>query len=131
MKERWVLIIGTGIDIVSVNRIKRATDKWGQRFLERVFTEGEIKYAMIHKSPHTRLAARFAAKEAMTKAMGTGFTGGITWKDIEVLNRESGRPEIILHGRVREIAESMDVRGIHLSISHDGDYAVAQVALEG
>src|SRR3989304_3020869 len=76
-------------------------------------------------------AARFAAKEAMTKAMGTGFTGGITWKDIEVLNKDSGRPEIILHGKVREIAESMEVRGIHLSISHDGDYAVAQVVLEG
>lgn len=125
------MIIGIGIDIVSVSRIKDAEKRWGRRFLDRVFTEREIKYAMLHKSPHSRLAARFAAKEAMTKAMGTGFTGGITWKDIEVLNKDSGRPEIILHGKVREIAESMEVKGIHLSISHDGDYAVAQVVLEG
>ena len=125
------MIIGIGIDIVSVSRIKDAEKRWGRRFLDRVFTEREIKYAMLHKSPHSRLAARFAAKEAITKAMGTGFTGGITWKDIEALNKDSGRPEIILHGKVREIAESMEVRRIHLSISHDGDYAVAQVVLEG
>ncbi len=125
------MIIGIGIDIVSVSRIKDAEKRWGRRFLDRVFTEREIKYAMLHKSPHSRLAARFAAKEAMTKALGTGFTGGITWKDIEVLNKDSGRPEIILHGKVREIAESMEVREIHLSISHDGDYAVAQVVVEG
>ena len=116
---------------MDIRRIKDAEKRWGRRFLDRVFTEREIKYAMLHKSPHSRLAARFAAKEAMTKAMGTGFTGGITWKAIEVLNKDSGRPEIILHGKVREIAESMEVRGIHLSISHDGDYAVAQVVVEG
>ncbi len=125
------MIIGIGIDIVDIRRIKDAEKRWGRRFLDRVFTEREIKYAMLHKSPHSRLAARFAAKEAMTKALGTGFTGGITWKDIEVLNKDSGRPEIILHGKVREIAESMEVREIHLSISHDGDYAVAQVVVEG
>ncbi len=125
------MIIGIGIDIVEINRIKKSEVKWGQRFLERVFTEGEIKYAMLHVSPHTRLAARFAVKEAMSKAMGTGISNGITWKDTEVISTDSGRPEILLHGKLREKAASMGVTGIHVSISHDGDHAVAQVVLEG
>ncbi len=125
------MIIGTGIDIVSIKRIKDAEKRWGRRFLDRVYTAGETKYAMLQLYPHPRLAARFAAKEATVKALGTGFTGGITWKDIEVQNKDSGRPGIILHGKVRDTAESKGVRVIHLSISHDGDYAVAQVVLEG
>ncbi|HZX48836.1 MAG TPA: holo-ACP synthase [Nitrospirota bacterium] len=125
------MIIGIGIDIVDISRIKEAEKRWGQRFLERVFTEGEIKYAMLNVSPHPRLAARFAVKEAMSKAIGTGITGGITWRDTEVISRDSGRPEILLHGKLRKLAESMGVKGIHVSISHDGDHAVAQVVLEG
>ncbi len=129
--ESRELIIGVGIDIVDISRIKEAEKRWGQRFLERVFTEGEIKYAMLNVSPHPRLAARFAVKEAVSKAMGTGITNGITWKDTEVISRDSGRPEILLHGKLRELAESMGVTGIHVSISHDGDHAIAQVVLEG
>lgn len=129
--ESRVLIIGIGIDIVEISRINEAEKRWGERFLEKVFTEGEIKYSMLNKSPHQRLAARFAVKEAMSKALGTGIASGITWKDTEVISRDNGRPEILLHGRLREIAESMGVTGIHVSISHDGDHAIAQVVLEG
>lgn len=116
---------------MDIRRIKEAEKRWGKRFLDRVFTEGEIKYAMLHTSPHPRLAARFAVKEAMSKAIGTGIADGIRWKDTEVVSRDSGRPEILLHGKLREIAESMGVTGIHVSISHDGDHAIAQVVLEG
>ncbi len=124
------MVIGIGIDIVAVERIREAEKRWGQRFLNRIFTEGEIKYSFNHKLPHIHLAARFASKEAMMKALGTGFSGGIRWKDIEVINKDSGKPEIILHGRGRELSDFMKVRGIHISISHDDTYAVAQVVLE-
>lgn len=129
--ESKILIIGIGIDIVDISRIKEAEKRWGHRFLERVFTEGEIKYAMIHMSPYPRLAARFAVKEAMSKAVGKGMTHGITWKDTEVISKDSGRPQILLHGKLREISKSMGVTAIHVSISHDGNHAIAQVVLEG
>ena len=125
------MIIGTGIDIVAIKRIREAETKWGRRFLDRVFTEGEIRYSLNHKSPHIHLAARFASKEAMMKAVGTGLRDGIRWTDIEVINKESGRPGVVLHGKVKDIAGSMGVTGIHMSISHDEAYAIAQVVLEG
>ncbi len=124
------MIIGTGIDIVSVRRIKEAEIKWGERFLNRIFTEGELKYSLNHKSPHIHLAARFASKEAMMKALGTGHRDGVVWKDIEVINKESGKPEMILHGKTKDLAGSMGVRNIHVSIAHDEGYAVAQVVIE-
>ena len=124
------MIIGTGIDIVAIKRIREAETNWGRRFLDRVFTEGEIRYSLNHKSPHIHLAARFAAKEAMMKAVGIGLSDGIRWKDIEVINKESGRPEVVLHGKVKDIATHTRVTNIHLSISHDGEYAIAQVLLE-
>lgn len=124
------MIIGTGIDIVAVKRVRDAGARWGQRFLNRIFTGDELKYSFNHKSPYIHLAARFASKEAMMKALGTGFSGGIGWKDIEVINKDSGKPEIILHGRAKELSDFMGVRGIHISISHDETYAVAQVVLE-
>ena len=125
------MILGTGIDIVAVKRIKEAEIRWGQRFLNRIFTKGELKYSFNHKSPHIHLAARFASKEAMMKALGTGLSRGIRWKDVEVVNKDSGKPEIILHGKAKDLAESMGIRGVHISIAHDEDYAVAQVMVEG
>lgn len=130
LHERRPMIIGTGIDIVAVSRIREAETRWGRRFLNRVFKEGEIKYSFNHKSPYMHLAARFASKEAMMKALGTGLTEGIRWKDIEVINKDNGKPDIILHGRVKELASLMGVGCIHVSISHDETYAVAQVLLE-
>lgn len=126
-----ILIIGTGIDIVSIERIKKAEERWGRKFLERVFTEDELTYFLDHKLPHTHLAGRFAAKEATVKAFGTGFSEGITWKDIEVVKMPNGKPEIALHGKLRTLSETMSVKTIHLSISHDGGFAIAQVLLEG
>jgi len=125
------VIIGTGIDIVSVRRIKETEAKWGQRFLNRVFTEGELTYSFNHKSPHIHLAARFASKESVMKALGTGHSRGVTWKGIEIVNKESGKPEVMLHGKTRALAEAMGVRTIHVSIAHDDGYAIAQVILEG
>ncbi len=125
------MIIGTGIDIVSIRRIQEAETKWGEKFLRRIFTEGELKYSLNHKSPHIHLAARFASKEAVMKSLGTGHRDGVVWKDIEVINKESGKPEMMLHGKTRELAGAMGVRNIHVSIAHDDGYAVAQVVLEG
>lgn len=125
-----ILIIGTGIDIVSIIRIKKAEERWGRRFLERVFTGDELTYFLNHKLPHTHLAGRFAAKEATVKAFGTGFSEGITWKDIEVVKRPNGKPEITLHGKLRTLSETIAVKNIHISISHDGGFAIAQVILE-
>ena len=124
------MIIGTGIDIVSIARIKKAEERWSRRFIERILTEDEVTYYLNHKLPHTHLAGRFAAKEATVKAFGTGFSNGITFKDIEVVKRASGKPEIALHGKLRTLSETMSVRNIHLSISHDGGFAIAQVILE-
>lgn len=125
------MIIGTGIDIVAVKRIKETEARWGERFLKRVFTEGELAYSFRHKFPHIHLAARFASKEAMMKALGTGLSGGIRWKDIEVINKESGKPEMVLHGKAREMADSMGIRGIQMSIAHDEGFAIAQVVVDG
>ncbi|HAS16753.1 MAG: holo-[acyl-carrier-protein] synthase [Nitrospirae bacterium RIFCSPLOW2_12_42_9] len=125
------MIIGTGVDIVAVNRIKDAGTKWGKRFLNRIFTENELRYSFSHKIPHMHLAARFASKEAVMKALGTGHNHGIVWKDIEVINKESGKPEIVLRGKSMELAKSMGMVNIHISIAHDESYAIAQVVLEG
>ncbi len=125
------MIIGTGIDIVSIVRIKKAEKRWGRRFLERILTEDELAYYLNHKLPHTYLAGRFAAKEATVKAFGTGFSRGITWKDIEVVKMPTGKPEIALHGEIKKLSDTMNLKNIHISISHDGDYAIAQVILEG
>lgn len=124
------MIIGTGIDIVSIDRIKKAEERWGRRFLERVFAGDELTYLLNHKLPHTHLAGRFAAKEATVKAFGTGFTRGITWKDIEVVKRPNGKPDIALHGKLRTLSETLFVKNIHLSISHDGGFAISQVIIE-
>ncbi len=125
------MIIGIGIDIVAIRRIKTADERWGRRFLERVFTEDEIRYCFDHKFPYTHLAGRFASKEAAMKAFGTGLSRGIRWKDAEVVRNSDGKPEIVLHGKLRELADTKLVKKIHISITHDGGNAIAQVILEG
>ena len=125
------MIIGTGIDIVSVRRIKETETRWGQKFLDRIFTERELRYSFGHKTPHIHLAARFACKEAVMKAIGTGLRNGVAWKDIEVVNKDSGKPDIILHRKTKDIAGSIGVRVIHVSIAHDDGFAIAQVIMEG
>jgi holo-[acyl-carrier protein] synthase len=125
------VIVGTGIDLCDIARIRRAVDSaHGERLIERVFTAREIAYARKKASPYERFAARFAAKEAGMKALGTGWRNGVTWHDLEVTNLPSGRPTLTLHGRAAEIAEKLRVRNIALSITHTAEQAMAMVIFE-
>jgi len=125
------VIVGTGVDLCEVARIRRAVESdHGERLVERVFTVREIAYARKKASPYERFAARFAAKEAGMKALGTGWRGGITWHDFEVANLASGRPTLVLHGRAAELAEKLKVRNIALSMTHTAEQAMAMVIFE-
>jgi holo-[acyl-carrier protein] synthase len=121
-----IMIQGLGIDLVEVGRIKKALDKWGRRFLHRVFTSRERDYCMRKALPAQSLAARFAAKEAVLKAMGTGLSGGIRWTDMEVVNDPKGKPELHISAK---IADMVPGQKFLLSISHSQQFAIAQVIL--
>lgn len=124
------MIIGTGIDIIEVERIEQALRRHPQRFLHRVFTPGEIAYCESSESHRSRrLAARFAAKEAALKAFGLGLRD-VKWTDIEVTRDALGKPALQLSGRLKEIADARGVARLHLSLSHSKDYAIAQVVAE-
>lgn len=124
------MIVGTGIDVAEVDRVQAAVTRHGRRFLERVFTAREIAYCERRKHPYERYAARFAAKEAAMKALGTGWRGGVAWRDFEVVNLSSGQPTLRLAGVAAQLAARMNVRRISLSITHTRTQAVAQVILE-
>lgn len=113
----------TGIDIIEIHRIARTIDRWGSRFLNRIYTEEELTYC---KGRTSSLAGRFAAKEAAMKALGTG-TKGIGWRDVEVIRASGAPPAINLHGRAATRAKNMGIQGLSLSISHSHDYALASV----
>ena len=119
-------MLTTGVDIIEIPRIQQVLDRYGQRFLDRVFTPGEIAYCR-GRAPN--LAGRFAAKEATMKALGTGVRG-VGWKDIEVIRAESGAPSVKLHGRAKIRAERLRVGEISLSMSHSREYAVAFVVAQ-
>lgn len=125
------MILGTGVDLAEVARIRASIERYGERFTRRVFTEREIAYAERKANKYERYAARFAAKEAGMKALGTGWSGGITWKDLEVANLPSGRPILALHGVARDVAGRLGVRTIQLSLTHTSGQALAWVVLEG
>jgi holo-[acyl-carrier protein] synthase len=125
------MIVGIGADIAEIDRIEAAIVRHGQAFLERVFTPEEIRYCERHKSKYERYAARFAAKEAAMKALGTGWRRGVRWRDIEVRNEASGKPGIHFTGETAEHAARLGARHFHLSITHSGNLAFAQVILEG
>jgi len=122
------MIHGVGVDIVDIERIRNSVGHFGEDFLERVFTPAEVEYCMKRKDPHPSLAARFAAKEAMIKALITDET--IPLKDIEVTISESGKPSILPGEKLREVMDSAGVTSSHLSLSHEKRYAVAYVVLE-
>lgn len=124
------MILGTGIDICEVPRIAASIARFGERFLERVFTPSEIRYCQSKKNSVERFAARFAAKEAAMKALGTGASRGVTWKSIEVSHAPGGRPVLLLHGRTGQIAEQLGVRRISLSVTHSENSAIAIVIFE-
>ena len=122
-------IHGIGIDIVEVARIQEASDRWGARFEQRVYTHQELTYCGDAPSRFWRLAARFAAKEATLKALGTGLTTGMRWQDVEIQANTVGKPEIVLHGEVQRYANEHNIGAIYVSMSHTNAYAVAQVTL--
>jgi len=124
------MIHGTGVDLIEISRIKNSIQKYSGKFEERVFTSKEIDYCRSKADPFKHFAARFAAKEAVLKSLGTGMAEGITWKDMEILNQESGRPVLSLSGKGRDIFDSLNLRNIHISMTHDRQYAVAQAIAE-
>jgi holo-[acyl-carrier protein] synthase len=124
------MIVGLGVDIAEVDRIEAAIRRHGRPFLERVFTPEEIAYCERHKNKMERYAARFAAKEAAMKALGTGWRHGVRWRDLEVSNTSGGKPTLRLHGIAREFANSLGVANISLSITHSRNFALAQVIFE-
>ncbi|HEX8813871.1 MAG TPA: holo-[acyl-carrier-protein] synthase [Terriglobales bacterium] len=124
------MIVGTGIDIAEVPRIAASIERFGERFLKRVFTEGEIRYCEAKANRFERYAARFAAKEAAMKAIGTGWNHGVTWRDVEVVRMPGGRPMIEFHGKAAEFAAKLGATNVALSLTHSEEYAMAQVILE-
>lgn len=124
------MIVGTGIDIAEVNRISAAVERYGRRFIERIFTPGEIRYVDSKANRFERYAARFAAKEAGMKAIGTGWKRGVRWHDFEVANLASGKPTLRLHGQAAAIASQLGVRSISLSLTHTREQGMAFVILE-
>ena len=124
------MIIGTGIDLEQVVRIEQAIARHGERFLHRVFTEGERRYCDSKANRLERYTARFAAKEAAMKALGTGWSHGVRWRDIEVSRQPGGRPTIVFHGVAAEIAANLGVVRTALSLSHTSEQAIAHVILE-
>ena len=125
------MILGMGVDIAEVDRIRNAIDKHGQRFLDRVYTPGEIAYVERKANRFERYAGRFAAKEAGMKAIGTGWKRGVRWRDFEVANLPSGKPTLRLHGEAARVAESLGVKAVLLSITHTAALGMAHVILEG
>ena len=125
------MIVGTGVDLAEVDRIRASFDRFGERFRNRVFTELEIAYVERKANKFERYAGRFAAKEAGMKAIGTGWKRGVRWQDFEVSNLPSGRPTLRLHGEAARIAEKMGVKSISLSITHTAELGMAHVILEG
>jgi holo-[acyl-carrier protein] synthase len=124
------MIVGTGVDLCEVDRIERSAHRWGKRFIERIYTPREIAYAERKANKYERYAARFAAKEAGMKAIGTGWRRGVRWKDFEVANLPTGKPTLKFHGKAAEFAERLGVRNVALSITHTGATALAHVILE-
>src|SRR5882762_8940761 len=124
------MIVGTGIDISELPRIAEYIQRFGARFLRRVFTEGAIKYCESKANRIERYAARFAAKEAAMKALGTGWSRGVRWRDIEVSRQPGSRPTITFHGKAAEFAARLGAVHIALSLSHTAEQAIAQVILE-
>src|SRR5947207_15062285 len=120
---------GIGVDLVNIPRMRDVIDRWQDRFLRRVFTEAEIAYCRARRDPVPHFAARFAAKEAGLKALGTGLRLGMSWRELEVRRERGGPPTLVLSGRSRELARARGAERMLLALSHDGDYAIAQAML--
>lgn len=124
------MILGIGSDLAEVPRIRASRERFGERFLTRVYTETEVRYSLSKANVDERLAGRFAAKEAGMKALGTGLSRGVTWKDFAVGREPSGKPTLVLSGKAAEIAAARGVKRVHLTITHTATMAMAVVVME-
>jgi holo-[acyl-carrier protein] synthase len=123
-------VLGIGVDLVECARIEHSLERFGERFLHRVFTEGEIAYSQSMKFPARHLAARFAAKEALSKAFGTGIGKAMGWKDIDVHKKPSGEPFVVLGGNAKQLASERGVAKVWITLSHTDHHAMAMIVLE-
>ena len=123
-------VLGIGVDIIETERIEHSLQRFGERFLHRVFTDGEISYCQSMKYPARHFAARFAAKEAVSKAFGTGIGKSMGWRDIDIRKKPSGEPFVVLDGQAKSLAEDRNVRDVWISLSHTNHHAVAMITLE-
>jgi len=124
------MIVGMGTDLVEIERIERSIDRFGERFLERIYSPAEIAYCQSKKNFAESFAARFAAKEAGAKALGTGISWGVSWHEFEVLREPSGKPSLVLSGRAAQLAQHLGVAHIALSLTHTRTLAMAVVVME-
>jgi holo-[acyl-carrier protein] synthase len=124
------MILGIGIDIIEVARVQASHERFGERFLNRLLLADEIAYCLSHKNPAPFLAARFAAKEAISKAFGTGIGASLGWQDMEIRHRESGEPFVVLHGKGKKLFKSRRAKRLLVSLSHTANYAAAAAVLE-
>ena len=124
------MIVGTGVDLAEVPRIRASIERFGARFIERIYTPAEIAYVERKANRYERYAARFAAKEAGMKAIGTGWRHGVKWQDFEVANLPSGKPTLRLHGVAARVADKLGVRNVSLSLTHTAELGMAHVILE-
>ena len=124
------MILGTGIDLIEVARIAASFEKFGERFVRRVLVADEIAYCLTHKNPAPFLAARFAAKEAISKAFGTGIGAQLGWQDMEIRKKDSGEPFVVLHGKGKKLFRSRRAKRLLVSLSHTANYAAATAILE-
>ena len=125
------MILGTGVDVVDIARMRRILDRSKERFVARVFTPAEQQFCDAHRDPVPHYAVRFAAKEALFKAIGTGWAKGVAWLDAEVIRERQEAPILRLHGEAQRFSELMGVHKVHVSLSHSDQWAVAMVLLEG
>jgi holo-[acyl-carrier protein] synthase len=124
------VILGTGIDIIEVQRVTAAYERHGERFINRILRPGEIAYCLSHKMPGPFLAARFAGKEAISKAFGTGIGAQLGWQDLEICRKQSGEPYVVLHAKAIDLLRERGARLVQLSLSHTDQYAAAIAILE-
>ena len=124
-------VLGIGVDLVEVERIQHSLDRFGDRFMKRIFTEGEIAYCQSMRFSARHFAARFAAKEAVSKAFGTGIGKAMSWHDIDVHKKESGEPFLVLHGGAERLAWDRGIKSSWISLSHTDHHAVAMIVIEG
>lgn len=124
------MIVGTGVDLVEIERFRKVIERTKDRLIMRVFTPAEQQFCNQHRDPIPHYAVRFAAKEAVFKALGTGWAKGVTWLDVEVQREKSNAPVVVLYGEARRLCESMGAQKVHISLSHSDQCAIAMVVLE-